>query len=64
MYNINYFCAMPYISLYETTPESVSRDDSIVVLCEQVQYKLPFYVNKYNTVQYASRDHFRGPQQS
>ena len=50
--------------LYETTPESVSRDDSIVVLCEQVQYKLPFYVNKYNTVQYASRDHFRGPQQS
>ena len=60
MYNINYFWAM----LYETTPESVSRDDSTVVLCEQVQYKLPFYVNKYNAVHYASRDHFRGPQQS
>ena len=60
MYNINYFWAM----LYETTPESVSRDDSTVVLCEQVQYKLPFCVNKYNTVQSASRDHFRGPQQS
>ena len=32
MYNINYFCAMPYISLYETTPESLSRDHSTVFI--------------------------------